>query len=454
MVCACIHVAGSSRNLFYPHIVPTFFPNLSWYANFILRYVTVPLPVILFTVFIRKALKLCYKIPYVLILSVSIVYAVSTLVLPPEISSQILIYYQIFMIFGVLYTIYITVIGLIKKKEFSGWIFSAIIILFLFGIYDLLVALKIIPGRFLIHVASIFPVLLLSVMVLNDYAGSIKKIQDLTEEMQLINKSLVRFVPEQIITLLQKKSIRDVKLGDNVELTMPILSIDIRSFTHTSEKLSPNQVFDLLNRYFTFVSPIVREYNGIITKYLGDGFFALFPDGVDAALAAGIKIQKALQSKNIMLPNTQPLRIGVGIDMGNILLGTIGDTTRMDSIIISNAYYIAEILQESTKKYSSRIIISDRIFASLTDPTQYFIRPVEKIKTISNKENFLFEVYDCDEKTIRDLKYHSQGYIEHAIQALSDKGAAAARKYIDEALKIYPNDHVALYYKKEFLKQV
>lgn len=113
-------------------------------------------------------------------------------------------------------------------------------------------------------------------MVLDDYASSINKIEDLSVEMQLINRSLIRFVPDQIVELLNKKSITDVKLGDSVELTMPILSTDIRSFTHTSEKLAPNQVFELLNEYFALVAPIVRKYNGVITKYLGDGFLLYF----------------------------------------------------------------------------------------------------------------------------------------------------------------------------------
>ena len=428
------------------------FPDIPWIANFIMRYVTVPLPIIFFTVFLTKALKLRYKIPYIIILSVSILYAISTIVLPPEVSTFLLIYYQIFALFCVSYIIVIAIIGLKKKKEFAVWIFTSTVVLFLFGVYDLLVSLGIIPGEFFLQIGTVFAVIILSVMVLDDYASSINKIEDLSVEMQLINRSLIRFVPDQIVELLNKKSITDVKLGDSVELTMPILSTDIRSFTHTSEKLAPNQVFELLNEYFALVAPIVRKYNGVITKYLGDGFFALFPDGANAALSCGIAIQKAIRDNGIAVPNSSPIKVGIGIDMGDILLGIIGNSTRMDSIIISNSYHIAEILQESTKKYCSYMIISDRIYDAINDISEHYIRPIQRVKNSSNKETFLYEVYDCDDDLIRDLKHSTQGYMENALKALSNEGAESAAKYFDKVLSIFPDDPVSLYYKKIFEK--
>ena len=437
---------------FYPHIFMILFPDIPWIANFIMRYVTVPLPIIFFTVFLTKALKLRYKIPYIIILSVSILYAISTIVLPPEVSTFLLGYYQVFALFCVSYIISIAIIGLKKKKEFSVWIFIATSVLFLFGVYDILVSLSIIPGEFFIQIGTVFAVIILSIMVLDDYSGSINKIEDLSVEMKLINSSLIRFVPDQIVELLNKKSITDVKLGDSVELTMPILSIDIRSFTRTSEKLAPNQVFELLNEYFALVAPIVREYNGVITKYLGDGFFALFPDGANSALLCGIAIQKAIRDNSIAAPNSSPIKVGIGIDMGDILLGIIGNSTRMDSIIISNSYHIAEVLQESTKKYCSYMIISDKIYEALNDVSEHYIRPIRMVKNSSNKETSLYEVYDCDDSFIRDLKYSTQGYMENALKVLSNEGVGSAAKYFDKVLSIFPDDPVSLYYKKIFEK--
>ncbi|UTY22860.1 adenylate/guanylate cyclase domain-containing protein [Treponema denticola] len=437
---------------FYPHIFIILFPSTPWLFNFIMRYVSFPLPIILFTVFLSKALKFKYKIPYIIILSVSILYAISTIVLPPEMSVSLLIYYQVFAGFCVAHIIFIAIIGLKKKKEFAVWIFTATSVLFLFGVYDLMVALGIIPGEFFIQIGTVFAVIILSIKVLDDYVDSIKRIEDLSVEMKLINKSLIRFVPDQIVEFLNKRSIIDVKLGDNVELTMPILSIDIRSFTRTSEKLEPNQVFELLNEYFALVAPVVREYNGVITKYLGDGFFALFPDGADSALSCAVAIQKALAQNSIAAPNSSPLRIGIGIDMGDILLGTIGNSMRMDSIIISNSYHIAEVLQESTKRYCSCIMISDKIYESLKNISGHYIRPIQKIKNTLDKNVFLYEVYDGDDDFVKNLKYKTQEYMKKALNSLSTEGIEAATKYFDKILEIYPNDCVALYYKKVFAK--
>ncbi len=431
---------------FYPHIALVLFPEINWRFAFIMRYITFPLPIIFFTVFIKKAVNLYNKILYIIILTVSVIYSISVIVLSPKISASILFYYQIIALFSVLYSVLVTVIALIKKRELALWIFSLIMVLFIFGFYDLLVGMNIIGGHFAISTGATISALLISIMILSQYVNSIIKVEELNYEKKLINKSLIRFVPEKIVELMDKDSINDINLGDSTELKMPVLSIDIRSFTKTSDSLTPNETFELLNECFGLIVPVIRKHNGIITKYLGDGFFSLFPDGSDSALSCAIEVQTVLMDAKISVKDLPPLKIGIGIDYGDILLGTIGDIHRMDSIIISNSYHIAEILQESTKRYISNIIISERIFAALKDPSAYHIRPIQLIKTYSDEKNFLFEVYDCDEEEIKELKYKSQSYIERAVQAVFISEREKAKEYFNKALEIYPEDSVANYY--------
>ena len=178
---------------------------------------------------------------------------------------------------------------------------------------------------------------------------------------------------------------------------MTALSVDIRSFTGMAEQLEPDEVFILLNKYFALVAPIIRKYGGVIMKFLGDGFTALFAENPDVAVSCGIEIQKKLQEKKIYLKDMPPIRVGIGIDTGKILLGVIGNDERLDSIVISNACSTAEKLQTATKVYSNTIIISESILNSLQHPEDFHIRRIQETITIGETvEEALYEVYDCD----------------------------------------------------------
>lgn len=436
---------------FYPHIVSHLFLSMNWKIGFIMRYITFPLTVLFMTVCLKKALKVCYKIPYFVIVSVSIIHVISILVLPQKISGDILIYYQIFTIFTLIYSMLILSIALVKRKEFARWIFTAIMILIGISGYDLLVAMGVFDGLYFIHIGSFFSIVLLSIMILKIYADSIEKIDDLNFEMKNTNNSLVRFVPKEIMRLLNKNSIKEIKIGDNIELKMPILSMDIRSFTNKSEKLSTQNIVGLLNEYFALLVPIVREYDGIIPKYLGDGCFVLFPKGPSYAVECAIKIQEMLKACCVNLAGESKLRIGIGIDYGDVLFGTIGSSKRMDSIIISSSYRNAENLQTFTKKYNSSIIISSSVFHSLEEEKQKYIRPIQLLKGKKRHENLLYEVYEADDDKTRELKNKTQNFLKNAFKAIASYNVEEAYGYFNKAFSSFPDDPVSKSYIKLFL---
>ncbi len=147
---------------FYPHLIVVLHPTLNWRFAFIMRYITFPLPIIFFTVFIKKALKLYYKIPYFLIIGLSTVYAVSTIFVSPKFSASILFYYQVIALVSTLYSIVITVMAVIQKKDLAIWVSLSILILFISGFYDLLIGMNIISGQFSISTGATLSVLLIS----------------------------------------------------------------------------------------------------------------------------------------------------------------------------------------------------------------------------------------------------------------------------------------------------
>ena len=139
-----------------------------------------------------------------------------------------------------------------------------------------------------------------------------------------------------------KPRIVDVELGDNKRKEMSILFSDIRSFTTLSESMSPDENFAFINAYLEHVGPVIRDHDGFIDKYIGDAIMALFISA-DDALRAGLSMLDALEQFNAGRRATgrQPIAIGIGINTGSLMLGTIGERHRMDGTVISDAVNLA-----------------------------------------------------------------------------------------------------------------
>ena len=435
--------------VYYPHILVQFWPSISWKLYFILRYASIPLSVLFFTAFIKKVFDKQYKIFYWGIISICIVILIFICIASTSLVSYYLAVQQTIIIIAVIYNTAIIIHACIKRKRYAIW--GAVIgaILTSFAIHDILVSQWIIHGRFLLKEGAVIAIIIAVIMSIDSYTSSIYRIEWLVGEQRKIQSALRRFFPNQLLLYLQKNNITEINTGDASELTMTVLSIDIRSFTGMAEQLEPDEVFILLNKYFALVAPIIRKHGGVIMKFLGDGFTALFAENPDAAVSCGIEIQKKLQEKEIHVRDMPPIRVGIGIDTGKILLGVIGNDERLDSIVISNTYSSAEKLQTATKVYSNTIIISDSIRNSLMYPENFHIRRIQETITIGETvQTAFYEVYDCDAPDVQTKKQKTASYIETALKKLQERSYANAQTYIAKSLEIFPDDPLALYYQK------
>ncbi|RKZ82045.1 MAG: diguanylate cyclase, partial [Candidatus Parabeggiatoa sp. nov. 1] len=162
------------------------------------------------------------------------------------------------------------------------------------------------------------------------------------EQAALIN-AYERFVPRQFLSLLDKKSILDINLGDQIEKEMTILFTDIRGFTSLSETLTLQDNFEFLNSYLGQMGLIIKAHHGFIDKFIGDAIMALFPTGADDAVCAGIAMLKRLTEYNNLLQHAsfEPINIGIGINTGPLMLGILGGQERMEGTVIADAVNVA-----------------------------------------------------------------------------------------------------------------
>jgi len=267
--------------------------------------------------------------------------------------------------------------------------------------------------------------------------------------MSQLNQAYERFVPREFLSLLDKQSIIDVQLGDQVEKEMTILFSDIRDFTSLSEKMSPQDNFDFINAYLGQMEPIIHQYQGIIDKYIGDAIMALFPSDVDEALKGAIAMLKALVKYNQILQYTEfeGIRIGIGLHTGKLMLGTIGGQNRMDGTVISDAVNLASRIEGMTKKYGATLLISEETYAHLNDPSQYGIRTIDRVKVKGKSEPVtVYEVFDGDAPHLAELKMKTRDDFEKGLAHYRQKAFTEATRCFEQVLRTHPDDKAAQIY--------
>ena len=192
-----------------------------------------------------------------------------------------------------------------------------------------------------------------------------------------------RFVPNEYLRFLKKESIVDVRLGDHVSKEMAVMFSDIRAFTTLSEKMTPQENFDFVNAYLRQVSPAIRDHDGFIVKYLGDGMMAVFPESVDDAVAAGIAKLRNVATLNeddrISVNLSQPIAVGIGIHFGHMMVGMVGESARMQGDAFSDNVNLTARLESLTKLYGVSMVMSDQALAHLSAPERYQIQFLDRV---------------------------------------------------------------------------
>jgi PAS domain S-box-containing protein len=271
-----------------------------------------------------------------------------------------------------------------------------------------------------------------------------------TQELYELNEAYERFVPRQFLQYLNKDSIVDVQLGDHVQQEMSVLFADIRDFTSLSEQLTPQENFQFINAFFSRMEPAVIENQGFIDKYIGDEIMALFSGGADNAVRAGIAMQHRLADYNVhrMRSGYKPIKMGIGINTGSLMLGTVGGLSRMDSTVISDAVNLGSRLERLTKSYGVSMIVSHHTFLQLDDPTEYAFRVIDRVRVRGKlKAVSVYELFDAEPPELREGKLATKREFEQAVLLYNQNHLAEAAALFEHCLLLNPNDTVAQIYR-------
>lgn len=259
-----------------------------------------------------------------------------------------------------------------------------------------------------------------------------------------------KFVPQEIINdLVTRKKKASMLAGE--KRVLAILFSDIRSFTTLSETNPPEAVVSFLNRYLETMCEIITLHGGMVDKFIGDAILAVFgapqswPDNSLRAVETALAMSRALaefDTSNVTLP-PEGLNIGIGIHLGDAIVGTIGSSTKFEYTVIGDTVNLASRLEGLSKHYGVRIIVSDRVVRDIAAAggAGMRFREIEEVIVKGKEEPTL--IHAVEDPNSRSLTPAEYDLYKKALAMYRLRNWKTANEYFDQVLKTNPEDPIS-----------
>jgi class 3 adenylate cyclase len=199
-------------------------------------------------------------------------------------------------------------------------------------------------------------------------------------ELQETESAVVRFVPFDFLSVLGKRSIREVATGDHARSRMSVMHCDMHGLGRVAQEMPGEASIRLLNDVVRRLEPPIYHHRGFVSEYRGEGLQALFPAPADA-IAAALAVLEAVRAleregRGRGLPK---LDIGIGIDTGLLLLSTLGEQEHLIEGVIGDAVTTAERIAALTRTREARLLVSGATREGLGEAPPWTLRELASL---------------------------------------------------------------------------
>lgn len=258
-----------------------------------------------------------------------------------------------------------------------------------------------------------------------------------------MKKAFSNYVSADLVAQIMKNP-DSLKLGGE-KREISILFSDIRGFTSLSEKLSPEDLVQVLNEYLNPMTWIVIEENGTLDKYIGDAVMALYNAPLDVKDHAGHACRSALKmmeklaelNRSFIERGIQTLDIGIGINTGDAVVGNMGAAMHFDYTAIGDNVNLASRLEGLNKMYDTHIIVSQS--TKLLAGSDLPFREIDLVAVKGKRQPVpIYELMIADDSEMRDE-------FGDALGLYRNREFAAALRMFDD-LYVQKRDYVSNLY--------
>lgn len=273
-------------------------------------------------------------------------------------------------------------------------------------------------------------------------------------EKKWIKNTFGQYLSPKVVDIVVKDPSR-LELGGE-KRDMSVFFLDIAHFTSISEKLEPDQLTLLLNKYLSGLTDVILKYDGVVDKYIGDCIMAFWNAPLDQenhrnlACLAAIDCLKELKRLNEETETTEKPAVRIGINSGDMVVGNMGSQTRFSYTVLGDSVNLASRLEGANKFFSSKIMASEFTHeeAKKDVEARYLgtIRVVGKELSVKTYEP-LAKKGEIDGKTAELLEKYGKG-VDYFYKGDFEK----AQKAFRAALKAAPGDGPSAFYLERALR--
>ena len=213
---------------------------------------------------------------------------------------------------------------------------------------------------------------LISLRIRRYFAAALRSVHERNRVVNTFGQHVSPAVVDQLLS-------QDVDLESELR-DVCVMFVDIQAFTTFSENRRPEEVVTYLNDLFSAMIELVNRHHGIVNKFLGDGFMAIFgapiaderaaQHGVDAALAILAEVE-AMSTRGTIAPT----KLRIGLHAGEVVTGTVGSAARKEYTIIGDVVNLASRLEQLNKEYGTSLLASDSVVGGM-DPEAMQASPI------------------------------------------------------------------------------
>ena len=364
--CLALMIWHSSNS---EHLLGDFFPGLDGKVGLKIDYCSFFASVSFFSLFTRAMFPRYYpKVLIWLVLSTSAVMIVGALTSSMYRASQLIPIFQLLTLVYALVTIACLIRACWCRTQLAGYILLGLFVFIATVVNDFLYSNGLVQTSWLSPFGLVFLVVATSMTISVRFKMSFSHVTHLKQTFE-------RFVPKRFLLRITDEDLSEIQLGNAHGETLVVLFSDIRGFTSISEKLSPEDLLEYLNLYFLEMANVVKNNNGFIDKFIGDGIMALFDeiddsetaDSCTRALQCAIEMHRAIPALNQRLEANgwPPIRIGIGVHYGPVVMGTVGAEFRMDSTVLGDTVNTSARLEGLAKEHNAPVVLSHTLLSNL-----------------------------------------------------------------------------------------
>ncbi|MBF0278023.1 MAG: protein kinase [SAR324 cluster bacterium] len=259
-------------------------------------------------------------------------------------------------------------------------------------------------------------------------------------------RTFERFIPRQFTDRFAEGNIENLKTGLSQKETLSILFSDIRNFTSFTESMSPDDIFKFLNSYLLRMEAPIRKHEGFVDKFIGDGIMALFEQSPKDAVMAGIEMLATLEDYNIHRnkKGKVPVRCGIGINTGEVMLGVVGSNQRTDTTVLGDAVNTASRVEALTKYYGATFLITGETYNYVHGMKNLFVRLIDEVQVKGREKGTqIYEIFNDAADPVKEKILKQYPLFHQAFQVYQQGDWNSCSKLFAEYADCIPEDKVA-----------